>query len=185
MEVWAKGVFMKIFITFIFMFILLFSIQTFAGMTANVVPLPGGNTTNTSNTTTNIKSTTINMAPNLNEQPASINPPENYPPPTNYPVIQGQPNGQAPMSSPTNPGSALNDADITTNVQARILGDVTLMGANIKVKTFNGVVTLEGTANSQEQVEAAEKIAKSVAGNKGVQSQITVQAAPLAAPAAH
>lgn len=161
---------MKIFITFIFMFILLFSTNTIASMRANVVSVPSGNPQSNSNTTN------VNVTPNPNQPPA------NYPPPTNYPTIQGMPSEQAPMPYSTTPGSALSDSDITTNVQARIMGDASLMGTNIKVKTINGVVTLEGTASTQEQVETAGKIAKSVAGSKGVQLQITVQAIPPAAP---
>ena len=119
----------------------------------------------------------------------SNNPTPQLPPVPNYPTILPAPPQQTPPQTPmttqvptgapqaqTNPGNALSDSDITTNIQAKIMGDSTLMGANIKVKTANGVVTLEGTANTKAQADDAVKSAQSVSGVKNVQSNITVQA---------
>lgn len=149
--------------------------QIWAGSRATIMPTPSAaNQSNTANTSTT-------NAPN----PTSI--PNSYPQTlqTTPPLSTQQLNQAQPTQHP-NPGNALSDADMTTTIQAKIMGDSSLLGTNISVKTINGVATLEGTANSQAQVDAAVKLAESVAGVKSVQSSVTVQAeaTPQATPTA-
>ena len=73
----------------------------------------------------------------------------------------------------------LSDALITSKVkgmfiQQKLFGDQDISATTIKVETNNGVVSLSGTADNQDQVTNATKIAKSVSGVKDVKSTINV-----------
>lgn len=60
--------------------------------------------------------------------------------------------------------SAVKDAWITTQVQAKYFGDSTVKGRNIDVDTTNGVVTLKGEVTSQAERQRAVARAKEVDG---------------------
>ncbi|CAN5883068.1 hypothetical protein BH18ACI5_BH18ACI5_09680 [soil metagenome] len=60
--------------------------------------------------------------------------------------------------------SAVKDAWITTQVQAKYFGDSTVRGRNIDVDTTNGVVTLKGEVTSQAERQRAIARAKEVDG---------------------
>src|SRR5215213_9127533 len=60
--------------------------------------------------------------------------------------------------------SAVKDAWITTQVQAKYFGDSTVKGRNIDVDTTNGIVTLKGEVTSQAERQRAVARAKEVEG---------------------
>ena len=79
----------------------------------------------------------------------------------------------APPKTAT-PQLNVDDADITASVQGKLAKDPMLAGSNITVITNGGVVTLDGTVNSQGQADEAVKIAKAENGIKNVQSKLTI-----------
>lgn len=66
------------------------------------------------------------------------------------------------------------DTTISSNVQTNLDNDKTLIGTNIKATSKQGIVTLEGTAQNQEQVDAAVKDAKGITGVTQVKLKIMV-----------
>ncbi len=71
-----------------------------------------------------------------------------------------------------NAGEAVNDASITTKVKAALVAEPNLKSRHIKVETNNGIVTLSGDLDSQEQIDKAQEIAKSIAGVKEVKNKL-------------
>jgi len=63
-------------------------------------------------------------------------------------------------------------------IQQKLFGDKDISAMNIIVETNNGVVTLSGTADDQNQIDNAIKIAKSVSGVKSVKSIIKLNNVP-------
>lgn len=74
-------------------------------------------------------------------------------------------------------GAAIDDAAVTTRVKAKFVGDERLKDSDIHVDTRNGVVTLTGTAPSDEAKAAAEELARQAEGVKSVDNQITLPGA--------
>ncbi|HYE25366.1 MAG TPA: BON domain-containing protein, partial [Clostridia bacterium] len=75
-----------------------------------------------------------------------------------------------------------SDAQIASEVQGKIMSDPMLQGRQVSVQAANGVVTLNGTVNSDAERQAASNNAGAVEGVKQVMNNLTVQQA--AAPAA-
>lgn len=59
-------------------------------------------------------------------------------------------------------------------LQHKLFGDKDISAMTIKVETNNGVVSLTGTSDNQDQVNNAITIAKSIAGVKEVKSNVQV-----------
>jgi hyperosmotically inducible protein len=70
-------------------------------------------------------------------------------------------------------GAAVDDAGTTAKVKAKFAGDNRLDKSDINVDTANGIVTLTGTAPSEEAKQAAEELARQVSGVANVDNQIT------------
>jgi hyperosmotically inducible protein len=73
----------------------------------------------------------------------------------------------------------IDDSVITAKVkgmfiQQKLFGDKDISAMTIKVETNNGIVSLSGTANDQQQIDNAIKISKSIKGVKEVKSTIKV-----------
>jgi osmotically-inducible protein OsmY len=79
----------------------------------------------------------------------------------------------APAAAPGQAASA-DDAQITSQVQARISSDDTLKTSKINVETNNGVVRLSGSVPSTEAVDKASQVAQGVTGVTSVQNDLTV-----------
>jgi osmotically-inducible protein OsmY len=71
-------------------------------------------------------------------------------------------------------GQAMDDAAITAAIKAHILAEPGLKVLKIDVNTVNGVVTLSGSADSQQNVEKAAQIASTVQGVKSVDNRLAV-----------
>ncbi|MCW5627049.1 MAG: BON domain-containing protein [Burkholderiales bacterium] len=72
--------------------------------------------------------------------------------------------------------SAVDDAAITTSVNAGLVKDPDLSALRIDVDTKDGVVSLEGTAPSETARDRAIEIARSVKGVVAVENRLTVKA---------
>lgn len=70
----------------------------------------------------------------------------------------------------------IDDATITTKVNASLAADKDLSAIKIDVDTQNGVVTLSGPAPSATARERASEIARSVKGVNSVNNQLTIKA---------
>lgn len=70
-------------------------------------------------------------------------------------------------------GDAASDAALTAKVKTALLADDEVKGLRIDVDTRNGVVTLNGTADTAAHVSRAETVAKGVDGVKSVENKLT------------
>jgi hyperosmotically inducible protein len=82
--------------------------------------------------------------------------------------------GQAISDAADKTGQALGDGAITSKIKAAILAEARLQSLQIHVATTNGLVTLTGSVNSQENRDKAASIAATVDGVKGVENQLAV-----------
>ncbi len=71
-------------------------------------------------------------------------------------------------------GATITDTAITSKVKAKLMGDRRLKKSDISVMTTNGVVTLDGTANSAKAKSEAKRLAKSIEGVKSVDNNLKV-----------
>jgi hyperosmotically inducible protein len=71
-------------------------------------------------------------------------------------------------------GQVVDDAAITTAIKAHILAEPGLKVLKIDVDTVNGIVTLSGSADSQQNIEKAAQIAGAVQGVKSVENRLAV-----------
>ncbi len=74
-------------------------------------------------------------------------------------------------------GKNLDDAAITASVKTDILKDADLSVLKIDVDTKDGVVTLNGLANTEDAKARATRLASGVKGVKEVHNNLTVKAA--------
>ena len=76
------------------------------------------------------------------------------------------------------PNRQLSDAQITTQVKAKLASDVRASSvANIQVNTTNGIVTLAGQVENGEVKVSAEKVTASVPGVVRVNNNLQVDPA--------
>lgn len=83
--------------------------------------------------------------------------------------------GNAVETAARNAGNAVSDTVITSKVKAAILAEPNLKTLQISVDTENGVVTLTGTVDSQQNSDLAARIASGVDGVKSVDNKLTVK----------
>lgn len=69
-------------------------------------------------------------------------------------------------------GEYMGDAAITAKIKAEILSDPLLKVSQIEVTTTNGVVKLSGTVDSQESIDRAMEIARSLKDVKSVDNAL-------------
>lgn len=77
-------------------------------------------------------------------------------------------------------GEYVDDATLTARVKAALLDDDKIDGTQINVNVFDGKVTLDGRATSEEERQRAVQIAQQVPGVRGVQNTIRVAEAETA-----
>lgn len=73
------------------------------------------------------------------------------------------------------PAQYQDDANITSRVQAAVLGVPGIHAQNLQVSTYDGVVTLRGTASHQDAAHNAVQAARQTTGVKSVDYDIQVQ----------
>ncbi len=74
-------------------------------------------------------------------------------------------------------GDRVSDATTTATVKSKLLWNRNTGGLGIKVSTENGVVTLEGDADSKASMELAERLAANTEGVESVDNQLSVTGA--------
>ena len=79
---------------------------------------------------------------------------------------------------------APNDAQLTSNIQNRLVADSGLQGKQLGVKAEEGTVTLTGTVDNDAQRDAAGRYAAAEPGVKQVINNLQVAAPPPPAEAA-
>jgi hyperosmotically inducible protein len=83
--------------------------------------------------------------------------------------------GCASTSKQASTGEYVDDSVITTKVKSRLAGDDFLKSFKISVETYKGAVQLSGFVNTQEAVENAGQIARSVKGVQSVKNDLIVK----------
>jgi osmotically-inducible protein OsmY len=83
--------------------------------------------------------------------------------------------GCASTSKQASTGEYVDDSVITTKVKSRLAGDDFLKSFKISVETYKGAVQLSGFVNTQEAVENAGQIARSVKGVESVKNDLIVK----------
>ena len=78
--------------------------------------------------------------------------------------------GEAVVEKVEKTGDYMDDPAITAKVKAEILSDPLLKVSQINVATTNGVVKLSGTVDSQQSIDRAMEIARSVKDVKSVEN---------------
>jgi len=72
-------------------------------------------------------------------------------------------------------GEFVDDAVITTKVKSLIADNDFLKSFQISVETFQGTVQLSGFVNSQQAVDKASEITRSVQGIKSIKNNLIVK----------
>jgi osmotically-inducible protein OsmY len=72
-------------------------------------------------------------------------------------------------------GEYVDDSVITTKVKSLLAADDFLKSFQIGVETYKGTVQLSGFVNSQQAVDKASEIARSVKGVKSVKNDLIVK----------
>ena len=72
-------------------------------------------------------------------------------------------------------GEYVDDSVITTKVKAKLANDDFFKSFEISVETFKGVVQLSGFVNSQQAVNRAAEIVRTVQGVKSVKNNLIVK----------
>jgi len=72
-------------------------------------------------------------------------------------------------------GEYVDDSVITTKVKSLLSNDDFFKSFQISVETYKGIVQLSGFVNSQQAVDKAGQIAKSVQGVKSVRNNLIVK----------
>ena len=72
-------------------------------------------------------------------------------------------------------GEYVDDSVITTKVKSLLATDDFLKSFQISVETFQGTVQLSGFVNSQQAIDKAGEIARSVNGVKSVKNNLNVK----------
>ena len=75
-------------------------------------------------------------------------------------------------------GELLDDAVVTTKVKLAFFQDEKVSSLRINVTSNTGVVQLSGFANSAEEAERAEELARKVPGVRSVRNDILLKNAP-------
>ena len=71
-------------------------------------------------------------------------------------------------------GKAMDDATVTAKVKSALIAEPNLKALSINVDTTAGIVTLKGTADSQEAKQKAAQVATNVEGVRSVRNELIV-----------
>ncbi len=80
-----------------------------------------------------------------------------------------------PMAGRETAGEYVDDATITTKVIAAIVDDPELKKSSVSVETFQNVVQLSGWVDSNQSINRAGNIARSVKGVSSVRNNLIVR----------
>ena len=82
--------------------------------------------------------------------------------------------GEAVVEKVEKTGEYMEDSAITAKIKAEILSDPLLKVSQINVSTTNGVVKLSGKVDSQQSIDRAVEIARSVKDVKSVENGLVL-----------
>ena len=82
--------------------------------------------------------------------------------------------GEAVVEKVEKTGEYMEDSAITAKIKAEILSDPLLKVSQINVSTTNGVVKLSGKVDSQQSIDRAMEIARSVKDVKSVENGLVL-----------
>lgn len=74
-------------------------------------------------------------------------------------------------------GAYIDDAAITAKVKTALIRDEIVKAMQVEVETYEGTVQLSGFVDTQQQMERAEQVARSVAGVDAVRNNLVVKQA--------
>ena len=94
--------------------------------------------------------------------------------PMNVPAPKAAPAPQVHAAAPLPPPEALADTAITSRIQAEILKDPAMRGADVSVNTDRGVVVLAGLVKTPEQTAIASAHADKQDGVMRVDNQLAL-----------
>lgn len=77
--------------------------------------------------------------------------------------------------SGTTVGTEIDDSVVTTRVRSALLGDPDVKSFDIKVETRKGVVQLSGFVGSQDRIDQAIALVRTVEGVKGVENGMSLR----------
>ena len=83
--------------------------------------------------------------------------------------------GATPVLAHESAGQYLDDSTITTRVKSSFVGDPQVKAHQINVKTYDGVVQLNGFVDSPQMIAKASRDAKEVPGVKKVDNNLSVK----------
>ena len=83
--------------------------------------------------------------------------------------------GKAAEGKLSEAGKAIDDVALTAKVKSALVTEPDLKAGDIDVETANGVVTLQGTADTAEGRQKAAQVASNIEGVKAVKNQIVVR----------
>lgn len=72
-------------------------------------------------------------------------------------------------------GQIADDAAVTAAVKTRLIASPDVRALDVNVDTYEAIVILKGAVASREQRGAAERLARSTRGVKGVRNELTVK----------
>ena len=81
----------------------------------------------------------------------------------------------APKGTHESTGEFIDDSVITTKVKSLLASDDFLKSFQIGVETYQGTVQLSGFVNSQQAIDKAGKISRSVQGVKSIKNNLIVK----------
>lgn len=79
---------------------------------------------------------------------------------------------------PITMGAQVDDAVITTSVKSALLADSSINSFDLQVETRKGTVQLSGFVDSQNQIDQALAVTRSVAGVTAVENGVTLKGSP-------
>lgn len=82
--------------------------------------------------------------------------------------------GGSPRGGSASGGQTSTDAAITSRINTHYVNDSLVRALDIRVNTYQGVVTLYGTVDSPEVMVRAVELARTTSGVKRVVSRLTV-----------
>lgn len=83
--------------------------------------------------------------------------------------------GESMGASAAKAGEYMDDSAVTTQIKAAILSDPLLKVAQINVTTVNGVVKLIGVVDSQQSINRALQIVRSIPNVKSIDNTLVVK----------
>lgn len=84
-------------------------------------------------------------------------------------------NGCAATNTKESTGQYIDDAAITTKVNAKLVEDPVVSALRINVETYKGIVQLSGFANSNAEIEQAKALARQTEGVRDVKNDIQLK----------